>query len=175
MSLFLYFVTAFLLAILSLVLNENLIKTRKRIEILEKNTIELNNKNNFLTKEVIKLIPLLDFVAAGIPNPFIREVYFKICYLPQFPNREELNKIMQQHSREVYLKSEQLLKEQISSTQDEEEKKILKIKLDKVNNARNLSDTLDHNSDPEYVKIVNEELKNIILEIQNLNENGGEF
>lgn len=110
---------------------------------------------------------LLDFLATGICNPIIKNMFFYLRNLSydEYPkDKKGFVDVYKKFYNENYERSYKLLVEQISQANDLDEKAFLQSKLEKFKEIKNLVDTYSEESSPEYVQLLTKEIQKAMNE-----------
>lgn len=122
----------------------------------------LLNENMQLKKKLRKSKSLQQFLFSGTCNPTIKKLYQELNGLHEddFPkNSKEMQNIIQVFSFENYKFYVNCLSKSIEETDDVDLKEMLKIKLEKIYELKNLMDLIDENSSKEYRQMITKEIE----------------
>jgi hypothetical protein len=116
---------------------------------------------------------LLDLLQNGICNPVIQEIYVNISKLPdeEFPkNAKDFVTVLQKISDQQHMKTCNYFKQRINEAESQEEKDFFEQKLTKIQEIRNLADTLGEDSSKEFSQIVINDLMKSMSEFNDQQE-----
>ena len=170
---FMVFVCSFLLGLLYLIWLSNKKFIKNMLEVVESlsvsSEIEISLANE-LKKQAFKISKincLLDLLQNGVCNPVVQEIYTIVSNLSDedFPkNKKDLEKVLQKVSDKQYIKTCDFLKGRIEKSQSDEEKKFFELKLKKIQEIRNLADSISEDSSKEFIQIIINDLAKSVSE-----------
>lgn len=115
-----------------------------------------------LSKELIRLFVITDFLQMQNISPILASIYQKLRILDfdKLPkDKKSHTKFIRESVKEFYESIWKDLQKNITDIEDEEEKKIYQRSLNKISEIVNLINLLDDNSSMSYIKLISDEIQ----------------
>jgi len=131
-----------------------------------------------LKLHINKLTCLIDFVSSCVSNSAVKGIYTCLSEIPvkEFPQTEKeyvkvMSRIITQVNNNGFQRLHTFFMQAIEKTDDESEKMILKTRLQKLSEIKNLTDLLDENATKEHLMHILSELDKSVFELFQDNRN----